>query len=323
MTQIRYPLGVLIMAYGGPNSLDELPGYLSDIRSGRPTTPAVLEEITHNYRMIGGSSPLLGIARQQVAAVEGKLDPQRFRCYLGMRHWSPWIEEVVGQMVEDGVTHAISLVLAPHYSKLSVAKYQAKIVDGLDMVHGHIEFEHIASYHDAPLYIQALADRVAAGIAQFPPDEQQSVHVIFSAHSLPVRILQMGDPYDAQLRETASLVAEHAGLDASRWSWSYQSAGRSPEPWLGPQLGEHLQDLAARGVKNVVSIPVGFVADHVEILFDIDIQAQEEARKLGMRLVRPPALNTDPLYIQTLVNLIEESAAQWEGSEAAIAARTG
>jgi ferrochelatase len=240
-----------------------------------------------------------------------------------MRHWSPWIEEVVAQMVEDGITHAISLVLAPHYSKLSVAKYQAKITDGLDMVHGRIEFEHIASYHDAPLYIEALADRVSEGIAQFAPDDHESIHVIFSAHSLPVRIMQMGDPYDAQLRETANLVASRAGLDASRWSWSYQSAGRSPEPWLGPQLDERLQDLAARGVKNVVSIPVGFVADHVEILFDIDIQAQAEARKLGMRLVRPPALNTDPLYIQTLVNLIEGRASQWEGAEAAIPVQTG
>ena len=319
MTHLRYPLGVLIMAYGGPNSLDELPGYLSDIRSGRPTTPAVLEEITRNYRMIGGSSPLPGIARKQVAAVEEKLDPQRFHCYLGMRHWSPWIEEVVAQMVEDGITHAISLVLAPHYSKLSVAKYQAKIADGLDMVHGHIEFEHIASYHDAPLYIQALANRVAEGIAQWPEDEQPSVHVVFSAHSLPVRIMQMGDPYDSQLRETASLVAARAGLRGGPlgatgrggWSWSYQSAGRSPEPWLGPQLGEHLHDLAARGVTNVVSIPIGFVSDHVEILFDIDIQAQAAARQLGMRLVRPPALNTDPLYIQTLVDLIESRAAVW------------
>ncbi len=190
-------------------------------------------------------------------------------------------------------------------------------------MHGRIEFEHIASYHDAPLYIQALADRVSEGIAQFPPGDQESVHVIFSAHSLPVRIMQMGDPYDAQLRETASLVASRAGLDASRWSWSYQSAGRSPEPWLGPQLDERLQDLAAQGVKNVVSIPVGFVADHVEILFDIDIQAQAEARRLGMRLVRPPALNTDPLYIQTLVDLIKERAAQWEGAGVVTAVQTG
>ena len=299
------------MAYGGPNSLEELPGYLSDIRSGRPTTPAVLQEISHNYRMISGSSPLLGITRQQVAAVQAKLDPTRFRLYLGMRHWSPWIEEIVGQMVADGITHAISLVLAPHYSALSVAKYQSKIADGLEMVHGRIEFEHISSYHDAPLYVQALANRATEGISRWPENERHSVHVIFSAHSLPVRIMKMGDPYDAQLRHTAALVAERAGLESSRWSWSYQSAGRSPEPWLGPQLGERLEQLAAQGIRNVVSVPVGFVADHVEILFDIDIQAQETAQNLGMRLVRPPALNTDPLFIQALVDLIEERARQW------------
>lgn len=301
-----------MMAYGGPNSLAELPGYLSDIRSGRPTTPAILQEISHNYRMIGGSSPLLGITRQQMAAVQAKLDPSRFRLYLGMRHWSPWIEDIVGQMVDDGITHAISLVLAPHYSALSVAKYQSKIADGLEMVHARIAFEHISSYHDAPLYIQALANRVKEGLSQWPQGERDSVHVVFSAHSLPVRIITMGDPYDAQLRHTAALVAERAGLESGRWSWSYQSAGRSLEPWLGPQLGEHLTQLAADGIRNVVSIPVGFVADHVEILFDIDIQAQDTAQKLGMRLVRPPALNTDPLFIQTLVDLIEERAKQWE-----------
>ena len=307
----HYPIGVLIMAYGGPNSLDDLPGYLSDIRSGRPTTPEVLEEIRHNYERIGGKSPLLEITQQQVAAVSAQLDPAYFRCYLGMRHWSPWIEEVVGQMVEDGITHAVSLVLAPHFSKLSVAKYQDKIADGLEMVHGDIAFEHIASYHDAPKYIQALVNRVHQGLAEWPEADRDRVHVVFSAHSLPTRILKMGDPYDAQLRETASLVAARAGLPQTRWSWSYQSAGRSPEPWLGPQLEEHLPELAAQGIKDVISLPVGFVSDHVEILFDIDIKAQGLARELGMRLVRPPALNTDPLYIETLVDLIQARAAQW------------
>lgn len=307
----HYPIGVLIMAYGGPNNLDELPGYLSDIRSGRPTTPAVLEDIRHNYEQIGGKSPLLGITQQQVAAVAAKLDPAHFRCYLGMRHWSPWIEEVVGQMVEDGITHAVSIVLAPHFSKLSVAKYQGKVADGLEMVHGHITFEHVASYHDAPKYVQALVERVQQGLAEWPADERERVHVVFSAHSLPTRILQMGDPYDSQLRETAALVAARAGLPDSAWSWSYQSAGRSHEPWLGPQLEDHLSDLAAKGITDVISVPVGFVSDHVEILYDIDIKAQEEARALGMRLVRPPALNTDPLYIDTLVELIQARAAQW------------
>lgn len=306
---LQKPIGVLIMAYGGPNSLAEIPGYLADIRHGRPTTTAVLEEIIHNYQQIGGKSPLLGISQQQMAAVAAQLDPARFKCYLGMRHWSPWIEEVVGQMIEDGITHAISLVLAPHFSKLSIAKYQEKIADGLALYRGHIEFEHIASYHNAPLLIQALANRVQEGLAQWPESERPLVHVVFSAHSLPIRILKMGDPYDSQLRETAELVAQQAGLPPEQWSWSYQSAGRSPEPWLGPQLQEHIPALVAQGIKNIVSVPVGFVSDHVEILYDIDIQAQAVAQELGVRLKRPSALNTDPLFIQTLVDLIQQRAA--------------
>lgn len=310
-TRINYPIGVLIMAYGGPNSLAEIPGYLADIRAGRPTTPAVLEEITHNYAQIGGKSPLLAISQKQVAAVQARLDPARFRCYLGMRHWSPWIEEVVGQMIDDGVTHAISLVLAPHFSKLSIAKYQEKIADGLSMYRGQIEFAHIASYHDAPKYIQALTNRVQDGLSRWPAAQRANVHVVFSAHSLPERILKMGDPYDRQLRETAQLVAGRAGLRAEQWSWSYQSAGRSPEPWLGPQIEEHIPALVEQGVKNIVSIPVGFVSDHVEILYDIDIKAQGVARELGVRLERPPTLNDDPLYIETLAELIAKEAARW------------
>jgi ferrochelatase len=159
-----------------------------------------------------------------------------------------------------------------------------------------------------------LAQRVAAGLAEFGAGSDgvgSPVHVIFSAHSLPARILKMGDPYDGQLRATAQLVAARAGLADTQWSWSYQSAGRSPEPWLGPQLPEHLTALAAQGVRNVVSVPVGFVSDHVEILYDIDIQATAVAHELGMRLVRPPALNDDPLFIRALANLIEEKAATW------------
>jgi ferrochelatase len=315
--KIHYPIGALIMAYGGPNSLEEIPGYLADIRSGRPTTPEVLAEITHNYRQIGGKSPLLEISRRQMAAVQSGLDARtgggQFRCYLGMRHSAPWIEEVVGQMVNDGITHAVSLALAPHFSQLSIARYQEKIADGLEMVHGHIVFEHIASYHDAPRYIQALINRVQEGLNRWPESERDTVHVVFSAHSLPTRILQMGDPYDSQLRETARLVAHGAGLADDRWSWSYQSAGLRPEPWLGPQLEEHLSALAARGIQNIVSIPVGFVSDHVEILFDIDIKAQAVAKEHGLRLERPPALNDDPLYIETLVELILARAARWKG----------
>jgi protoporphyrin/coproporphyrin ferrochelatase len=300
-------IGVLIMAYGGPNSLEEIPGYLADIRSGRPTSPAVLEEITHNYRRIGGKSPLLEISKQQVAAVAQRLDPARFRCYLGMRHWAPWIEDVVGQMIADGITRAVSLVLAPHYSNFSVARYQEKIGSGLAMYRGHIDFRHVNNYHDAPLLIEAFANRVQEALHRWPVAERDLVHVVFSAHSLPTRILKTDDPYDSQLRETARLVAERAGLPPERWSWSYQSAGRSPEPWLGPQLEEHIPRLAAQGIYNVISLPVGFVSDHVEILFDIDIEARAVADEYGVRLDRPPALNTDPLFIEMLAGLIEES----------------
>lgn len=304
-------IGVLIMAYGGPESLDEIPGYLADIRTGRPTTPAVLEEITNNYSKIGGKSPLLEFTTAQVNAITAHLNPEKYQVYLGMRHWAPWIEEVVGQMIEDGITQAVSMVLAPHFSSMSIAKYQKKIKTGLEMYRGAIEFKNIDSYHDVDGLINPLADRVQDGLSRWDAAERDSVHVVFSAHSLPVRIIKEGDPYDMQLRETASLVAKSAGLSPDRWSWSYQSAGRSPEPWLGPQLEDYVPELAQKGIKNIVSIPVGFVSDHVEILFDIDIEAQDAAKENGVRLERPPALNTDAVFMKQLADLIEAKAAEF------------
>jgi protoporphyrin/coproporphyrin ferrochelatase len=296
-------IGVLVMAYGGPASLDEIPGYLADIRHGRPTPRDVVDEITENYRAIGGSSPLLAVSRRQVEALAAELG-DGFRCYLGMRHWSPWIEDVVGEMVEDGVTDAVSVVLAPHFSALSVARYQQKVADGLELARRRIHFEHVASYHDAPGLVAAFAARVQEGRARWPEEEQDRVHVVFSAHSLPERVLAAGDPYGDQCLETARLVAERAGLADDRWSWAYQSAGRTPEPWAGPDLGEHLEDLAARGMRDVISVPVGFVSDHVELLFDVDVRAAGVARELGMRLERPPALNDDPVFISALAEVV-------------------
>ena len=307
---MRMPIGVLVMAYGGPESLDEIPGYLADIRSGRPTPRRVLEEITANYGAIGGSSPLLEVSRRQVDALAERLG-DGYRCYLGMRHWSPWIEEVVGEMVDDGVTHAVGLVLAPHFSAMSVARYQQSVADGLDLYRGRIVFEHVASYHDAPGLVEAFAGRVAEGLALWPEGERDRVHVVFSAHSLPERVLAAGDPYGEQCLETARLVAERAGVPADRWSWSYQSAGRTPEPWAGPDLPDHLEELAARDVHDVVVVPVGFVSDHVELLFDVDVQAAKVAEGLGIRLERPPALNDDPVFVEALAELVRTRAARW------------
>ena len=303
-------VGVLVMAYGAPASLDEIPGYLADIRHGRPTPRAVLDEITENYRAIGGSSPLLAVTERQVGALAAELGVE-YRCYLGMRHWAPWIEDVIGDMVDDGVTRAVSLVLAPHFSALSVAKYQQKVADGLELSRGRIHFEHVASYHDAPGLVSAFASRVEEGLSRWPVGERERVHVIFSAHSLPQRVLASGDPYGEQCLETARLVAERAALPDERWSWAYQSAGRTPEPWAGPDLGDHLATLAGAGIRDVISIPVGFVSDHVEILFDIDQRAAAVAAGLGMRLERPPALNDEPVFIATLAELVRERAQPW------------
>jgi ferrochelatase len=314
----RPPIGVLLMAYGGPASLDELPGYLADIRSGRPTTQAVLAEMTHNYRLIGGKSPLLEISRQQGAALEQLLNREAaqppYKVYLGMRHWSPWIEDTVKTMLEDGIQQAVGLVLAPHYSSFSVAKYQQKVRAGLALFGGAIDFNFVDSYNTAPKYIQALANRVREGLARFPQAEQGHVQVILSAHSLPVRVIKMGDPYQEQLLETAGLVAQAAGLGQDEWTWSFQSAGRSPEPWLGPPLEETIKRLAERGFRNLVSVPVGFVSDHVEILYDIDIKAQNLAKELGLHLERPQALNLDPLFIETLADLVRQRSAGWQAS---------
>jgi ferrochelatase len=225
-----------------------------------------------------------------------------------MRHWAPWIEEVVGEMVEDGVERAVSLVLAPHFSALSVARYQQKVADGLELYRGRIHFEHVASYHDAPGLVAAFASRVEDGLVRWPEGERERVHVVFSAHSLPERVLASGDPYGDQCLETARLVAAQAGVPEDRWSWAYQSAGRTPEPWAGPDLGEHLEELASRGVRDVLSVPIGFVSDHVELLFDVDHRAVGIAAGLGMRLERPPALNDDPVFIAMLAELVRARA---------------
>ncbi len=319
---MHYPIGVLFMAYGSPNALEEIPGYLADIRSGRTTAHQIVEEIGSHYRQIGlgeggygdeyrGSSPLSTISRRQVAGAASHLDPEKYRCYLGMRHWSPWIADAVGSMAADGVTHAVGIVLAPHYSRMSTEKYRDRVRDACELHRADIDFVFVDGYPDAPGLIDALSRSVKAGLERWPEAERDSVHVVFSAHSLPERILSEGDPYQDQLFLTAGLVAQSAGVSPDRWSWSYQSAGKSPEPWLGPQLEEYIPTLAARGIRNVLSVPVGFISDHVEILFDIDIEAKKAAHRCGIHLERPPAVNDDPEFLRDLARIVEKAAAPW------------
>jgi protoporphyrin/coproporphyrin ferrochelatase len=280
---------VVLMAYGSPSRPEDVRPYLEDVRGGRPVSDEAVEELAERYRRIGGRSPLDDVTEAQRAALERELDTPVF---VGMKHWRPRIAEAVEAALEAGATRIVGLVLAPHYSRLSVGGYRDRLEEALS---GRAELVLIESWYDEPAFLGVLAGRVRGSDAW----------VVFTAHSLPERILADGDPYRDQLLETSRLVAERAGLD--RWSFALQSASATGEPWLGPDLLEELERLSAEDVRNVLVAPVGFVSDHLEILWDIDIEAQEKAEKLGIELRRIDSLNDDPAFVRALANVVERA----------------
>lgn len=279
---------VILMAYGSPATAEDVPAYLADIREGRPVSQEAVDELSERYRRIGGRSPLDEITEAQRAALEHELGVPVF---VGMKHWRPRIAEAVEAALEDGAETIVGLVLAPHYSRLSIAGYGERLEQALQ---GRAELLFVESWHDHGPFLDALADRVRGFEG----------HVVFTAHSLPERILQEGDPYRDQLLETARLVAERAGL--ADWSFAFQSASATGEPWLGPDILEELDTLAANGDRRVLVCPVGFVSDHLEILWDLDIEARERAAELGLELERIESLNDDPAFIRALAALVRE-----------------
>ncbi|MBI3160670.1 MAG: ferrochelatase [Chloroflexi bacterium] len=301
------PIGVLLMAYGSPDDLADMPAYLMDVREGRPPSPELIEEITERYRKIGGRSPLLERTREQAQRLEKELNRrggpsgQTFKAYVGMRHWQPRIAAAVKQMAADGVSRAVAMVMAPHNSEMSVGKYY----QALDRAqNGHaIQFVRILGWHDHPGFLDALAEKMTEGLAKF---ERETPYVVFTAHSLPAFILERGDPYDAQLNQTAVVLAERFDLPERRWRFCYQSAGASAIPWLGPQIEEVVVELAEAGERNLLIVPVGFVCDHVEVLYDIDIGARQIAAKRGARLERSPSLNASSAFVAALADLVAD-----------------
>ncbi len=313
---------ILLLAYGGPDSLDDIPAYLLDIRGGRETPQHLIDEISERYRLIGGCSPLLGITRSAAAKLEGELG---LPVYVGMRHWHPFIRETVDVMLADGVDHIVAICMAPHYSMLSIGAYRARLEEALaaertgsagpatsaslrvdasgqqiSTASPVVAVDFIESWHTQPDFLDAVAANAAATLERFPETARDGVTVVFTAHSLPEFILQRGDPYDRQLRETAHLLADRLGLPTERWTFSYQSAAQTGVPWLGPQIEALIPELAAQGRKDVLIAPVGFIADHVEVLYDIDIGVQAIAARQGVRVERPPMLNDSPPLIATL-----------------------
>lgn len=280
---------VVLMAYGSPERLADVPAYYADIRGGRPVAAEHLEDLVERYRRLGieESSPLNAITEQQRAALEAELG---LPVFTGMKHWTPRIADAGEAALAAGAEQVVGLVLAPHYSALSIAGYRDQLERALA---GRAGLAFVESWHDEQGFVELLADRVRGTDA----------HVVFTAHSLPERILAAGDPYRDQLLETARLVAEEAGLDG--WSFSFQSESPTGEPWLGPDILDHLEALHGGGVGHVLVCPVGFVSDHLEIRWDLDVEAQERADELGLRLERIEMPNADPRFIRTLAGIVK------------------
>lgn len=292
---------VLLLAYGTPDSVTDMPAYLLDIRGGRETPSRLLEEITSRYQQIGGRSPLLEITR----SVAGRLaEATGLPVYVGMRHWCPYIKDTVEEMGAAGVESIVAICMAPHYSTLSIGVYRARLDQAMESVGRPIAVDFVESWHTEPHYLDGIAANTQEALQRFAPDERSGVRVVFTAHSLPESILALGDPYPQQLKETACLVAERVGLAPGRWDFSFQSAAQTGTPWLGPQIETLVPKLAHLGVKNLVIAPVGFIADHVEVLYDLDIGVQRIARAAGVRVERTPMLNDSPALVNALASVV-------------------
>jgi protoporphyrin/coproporphyrin ferrochelatase len=276
---------VVLMAYGSPETLEDVPAYLEDIRGGRTSPPGVLEHLIERYRGIGGS-PLNEITERQRAALEREL--RWLPVFVGMKHWTPRIADAVEQALAGGAERIIGLVLAPHYSKLSIGGYRARLEEALA---DRAELEFIDDWSNWEPFLEVVVDRLRGTDA----------HVVFTAHSLPERVLE-GDPYEVQIRESGRLIAERAGLDS--WSVAFQSESQTGGKWLGPDILGELATLQERDVGHVLIAPIGFVSDHLEILWDLDVEARERAAELGMTFERMPSLNDDPAFIKALASLV-------------------
>lgn len=311
---------VLLMAYGTPDSSDDVEPYYTDIRGGRKPSPELLGELKARYARIGGRTPLREITMAQAQGVQDVLG-DTYRVYVGMKHWHPFIAQAVKEITANKHTRLIALALAPHYSRFSIDGYAQRVRAAMQETGATLDVSFVQSWNDEPLYIASLAERMLETRPRFGVEDWRDLHVIFSAHSLPERILAGGDPYPQELRETCELVAARLGLEKDGWRFAYQSAGRTGEKWLGPDILDTLDAVAQQGIRRVMLAPIGFVADHLEVLYDIDIECAERARTLGLEMHRIPSANAAPTFVQAigavLKSSLESSAGQGARGEIA------
>ena len=286
----------LLLAHGTPDSLDEMPESLTRVRGGRPPAPELVEEMRRNYAAIGGRSPLTDITRAQAEALGRELGDGT-PVYFAMRNWKPFIADVLAAAAREGCTELVAVPLGPQYSSLSVGKYRDAVEEARPP---GLRVRFVESWHDRRGLIEAFAEKVREARALRP-----AAAFVFTAHSLPLRAVREGDPYPEQVAATAAGVAARAGLPRFRLAW--QSAGRTPEPWIVPALEETVAELAREGVSEVVVAPIGFVCDHTEILYDIDVAAADSARRLGITLSRTASLNTSPTFIRALADVVRSA----------------
>lgn len=317
------PIGVLVMAYGTASGPDDIERYYTDIRGGRPPTPEYLAELRERYAAIGNRFPLLDITTQQAEGLvrvlnDSATDGSSFRAYLGMKHSAPFVADTVARMRADGTRRAVGIVMTPHWSGMSIQTYVDRVREAAG--DGSPSFTFVRSFHDHPMFVSFLAGRVAHALGLLMPAEREKAAIVFSAHSLPVRTEDDGShrcklctaeacatecTYRAGLQRTAQLVAAELGLH-QEVTTGWQSAGRTADPWWGPPLEDVILQLASAGHPAVVVCSAGFVSDHLEILYDLDIEAQALAAEVGIRLVRTEMPNADPAFVQVLAAVVRE-----------------
>ncbi|WP_411955556.1 ferrochelatase [Alkalibacillus sp. S2W] len=298
-------VGLLVMAYGTPYKEEDLERYYTHIRKGKRPTDEMIEDLRSRYEEIGGISPLARITREQGESLEAKLNAEQddveFKLYLGLKHIDPFIEDAVQQMAEDGIDEAVSIVLAPHYSTFSIKSYNGRAQEEADK-HG-IQLTSVVDWYDEPGYIEFWVEQINKVYGQMTEEERHNACLIVSAHSLPTKIIQEGDPYPEQLQRTADLIAEGAGIQDYEIGW--QSEGNTPDPWLGPDVQDLTRDLfEQKGYTTFVYAPVGFVADHLEVLYDNDIECKQVCDEVGASYYRPEMPNANPKFINTLSKVV-------------------
>ena len=302
------PYGVLLMAFGGPDSPEAVEPFITNLTGGRRPPPALRDRVIEKYRRIGGKSPLLDITRAQARALEDKLG-HGFRVYVGMRYWHPFIEEALAQMAQDGVRRAAAISLSPHYSRVSTGAYTKEIEEAQSRLGTDLRVKPAGAWYDHPAFIEALAEKFLGAFYEFPEDRRQGLTVVFSAHSLPLAHIEAGDPYVDQLRATISALLNRVSGRTGPLDWrlAFQSKGGGQGQWLEPEVEAVLDELAAAGRGDMLLVPVGFAADHIETLYDIDIAIRGHAESLGLEFRRSASLNASPLFIEALADIARKT----------------